>query len=209
MASVELIKAVAVTAELCGRVFSDAAAEVFVADLEGFPEPAVMAALVRCRREVRGLLTVQDVVSRIDDGRPGPEEAWALMPFDEGASVVWTDEMREAWGVAQPMLKEGEKVAARMAFKEAYAKAVSAARDARKPAQWTPSLGHDVHGRAGVLEAAAAKGRISADHAQALLPAPPIDVRPLLAAPAATASPEVVAEAKAALRRFLGRKAAA
>lgn len=170
MASEALIKAIAVTAELCGRTFSDAAAEVFVADLEGFPEPAVMAALVRCRREVRGLLTVQDVVSRIDDGRPGPEEAWAMMPFDETTSVVWTEEMCEAWAIARPMIEDGETVAARMAFKEAYTKAVAAARDARRPARWTVSLGHDVHGRASVLEAAATKGRISIEHAQRLAP---------------------------------------
>ncbi|MCD6674864.1 MAG: hypothetical protein LT106_18680 [Burkholderiaceae bacterium] len=170
MPSVELIKAVAVTAELCGRTFSDAAAEVFVDDLAGFPEPAVFAALVRCRKEVRGLLTVQDVISRIDDGRPGAEEAWAMLPFDEETTVVWTDEMVAAWSVAQPLLDGGEKVAARMAFKEAYTKAVNEARDARRPPKWSASLGHDPHGRASALEAAAVKGRISLEYAQRIAP---------------------------------------
>lgn len=170
MPSVELIKAVAVTAELCGRTFSDAAAEVFVDDLAGFPEAAVFAALVRCRKEVRGLLTVQDVISRIDDGRPGPEEAWAMLPFDEATTVVWTEEMVAAWSIAQPLLDEGEKVAARMAFKEAYTKAVAEARDARRPPKWSASLGHDAHSRANALEAAAIKGRISLEYARRIAP---------------------------------------
>ena len=83
MATPELIKAVAVTAELCGRVFSPEAAAVFVSDLETYPEKALIRALARCRREVKGMLTVQDVLTRLDDGRPGVEEAWAMLPHDE------------------------------------------------------------------------------------------------------------------------------
>ena len=55
MPSVELIQAVAVTAELCGRVFSEGAARTFVSDLAAYPEPAVLKALTRCRREVKGM----------------------------------------------------------------------------------------------------------------------------------------------------------
>ena len=60
-------------------------------------QPAVLKALTRCRREVKGMLTIQDVVSRIDDGRLGVEEAWAMMPFSESQSVVWTEEMAQAF----------------------------------------------------------------------------------------------------------------
>lgn len=173
MPSAALLEAVAVTAELCGRTFSEPAARIFVADLDGFPEPAVIKALAKCRREVRGILTVQDVVSRIDDGRPGAEEAWALMPFDESQSVVWSDEMARAFGVAGPLLAHGDKVAARMAFKEAYSRMVAEARDAGRKVTWTPSLGHDERGRAAALQAAAEAGRISHDHASSLAPALP------------------------------------
>jgi hypothetical protein len=175
MASSELLKAVAVTAELCGRVFSEGAARVFVSDLETYPEQAVLKALTRCRREVKGMLTIQDVVSRIDDGRLGVEEAWAMMPFSESQSVVWTEEMAEAFGVALPLLCEGEKVAARMAFKECYLRLIGAARDAGKPIVWLPSLGHDKSGREPVLNEAVAKGRLTYEHAQEIgyaLPAP-------------------------------------
>ena len=117
MPSIELLQAVAVTAELCGRTFSEGAARMFVHDLAGFDEQAVMKALARCRREVKGILTIQDVVSRIDDGRPGVEEAWAMLPLDEAQSVVWSAEMAEAFGVARGLIDDGDRVAARMAFK--------------------------------------------------------------------------------------------
>lgn len=172
MSSVALIQAVAVTAELCGRTFSEPAARVFVDDLGAYPEPAVMAALRRCRREVRGVLTVQDVVSRLEDGRPGAEEAWALLPKSEAESVVWSTEMAEALRLAQPLLDDGDRVGARMAFKEAYARLVAAARDAGVPVRWTASLGHEPRGRAAAVLQAVELGRLPAAHAQQYLPAP-------------------------------------
>jgi hypothetical protein len=174
------LEAVAVTAELCGRTFSPAAAAVFVSDLSTFPDAAVLKALARCRKEVRGVLTVADVVSRIDDGRPGPDEAWAMLPRDEETTVVWTEEMRQAWAIALPLLDADESIPARMAFKEAYVKAVSAARDNGIGPRWTVSLGHDVEGRTQVVKDAAEKGLISQEHAQALLP-PPRSASPVMA----------------------------
>jgi hypothetical protein len=182
MATPELIEAVAVTAELCGREISAGAARVMLADLQGFPEPAVFGALKRCRREVRGTLTVQDIVSRLDDGRPGPDEAWSLIPQDELRSVVWSDEMATAFGVALPLLQVGDRVAARFAFREAYVKAVGDARDACRPARWTPSLGLDPQGREQALREAVDRGRIGIDMARALvreLPAPAQNIEAL------------------------------
>lgn len=170
MPSTELLQAVAVTAELCGRTFSEAAARVFVSDLGAYDEGAVIAALARCRKEVRGMLTVQDVVSRLDDGRPGPEEAWALMPRDEAQSVVWTDEMSAAFGVARELL-DSDKVAARFAFKETYIKLVNDARNAGKRVNWNASLGYDQRGRASVLAEAVARGRLPLEYAQQFVPA--------------------------------------
>ena len=46
MPSKALIQAVAVTAELCGRTFSEPAARVFVEDLAAYPEAAVLAETV-------------------------------------------------------------------------------------------------------------------------------------------------------------------
>lgn len=83
--------------------------------------------------------------AKADDGRPGPEEAWAtaLRGRDEAATVVWTDEMSQAWGIAQPVFALGDEVGARMAFRETYARLVELARRERRPAQWWPSIGTD------------------------------------------------------------------
>lgn len=158
---IELIKALAVTAQLMGTTLSEEAAEVFAGDLSGFPVDAIKAALVRCRKEVKGRLTVADVVSRIDDGRPGPEEAWAMLPKNEHDSVVWSDEMRRAFGVCGPLLSEGDHIAARMAFREAYISEVQKARDAGTPVTWTPSYGHDRIGRASAVREAIDRGRLA------------------------------------------------
>lgn len=165
-----LLQAIAVAAELTGTELSEAAARVMAHDLAQYPEGQVLAALTRVRREVKGKMTIADVLSRLDDGRPGPEEAWASVPRDEAATVVWTEETCEAWGTAQPLIREGETVAARMAFLEAYRQRVQAARDAGRPVRWMVSMGSDAHGRETALLAAVERGRLSADHVAGLLP---------------------------------------
>lgn len=181
MASTSLLHAVAVTAELCGRTFSEPAARVFVSDLAAYPEEAVIKALARCRKEVRGALTVQDVVSRLDDGRPGPEEAWALLPLDEDASAVWTDEMAAAWGVVRSVYESGDRTAARFAFKEAYIKRVNEARDAGKPVNWTPTLGRCPFSRWRVLADAVAQDKLPLEYARQFEPQLPAPAAPILA----------------------------
>jgi hypothetical protein len=198
MPSIDVIQAIAVTAELCGRTFSPAAARVFAGDLDGFPDAAVLIALTRCRKEVKGLLTVQDVVSRIDDGRPGVEQAWAMLPQDEETSTVWTEEMAQAWGVASPLLVGGDRIGARMAFKEAYAKAVTDARDRKLPPKWTPSFGRDVPGRQAALAEAVRHNRLSLESAVQLLPYDAAEglVRSLGARHPLLAAPSVVGQTR-------------
>ena len=154
---------IAATAELCGAPLSKPALAMLVMDLDTYPPQAVSAALRRCRMEHRGRLTAEAVISRIDDGRPGPEEAWAMIPRDEAGSVVWTDEMAAAYGIAGPLLAQGEPIPARMAFLEHYRAAVAKARMDGVPPKWWPSLGHDPRGREQVLLEAAEKGRIGHD----------------------------------------------
>lgn len=175
----EVLKSIAVTAELAGTQLSEAAARVFAADLAGYPPEQVVAALTRCRRELKGRLTVADVLSRIaeSDGRPGAEEAWAMMPRDEAQSVVMTDEMAAAMGTALPLLRDGDAIAARMAFKEAYQREVQRAREEGRPPRWFASLGHDRSGREGVLREAVQRGRLPAAQARKYLPQ--IDDAPL------------------------------
>lgn len=169
MASPELLKALAVTAELTGTEMSPEAAKVMAEDLSAFPEQQVFGSLTRCRRELRSRLTLADIITRLDDGRPGADEAWASVPHSEEQTVVWTNEMIASWSVAEPLLCLGDEVAARMAFKQAYDRAVSEARTERKPPQWQVSLGWDKAGRESVIARAVELKRISVERAQKLL----------------------------------------
>jgi hypothetical protein len=69
------------------------------------------------------------------DGRPDENEAWAvaLTSQDEAETVVWTQEMAEAFNLARPLLTAGDEIAARMAFKDAYKRLVGDARGSSKP----------------------------------------------------------------------------
>jgi hypothetical protein len=103
---------------------------------------------------------------RLLDGRPDENEAWAvaLTTRGEEETVVWTEEMRDAFHACQPVLAAGDEIGARMAFKDAYARLVSEARAANKPAVWVVSEGWDKTRKAVVLAKAQRDG---------LLPAPP------------------------------------
>ena len=152
-----------------GREIGPDVARMIAFDLESYPADQVMAALTRCRREVRGFPCVADIISRIDDGHPGVEEAWAMLPMDESASVVWTPEISEAFGQVRHMI-EDDPIAARMAFREIYSRKLGEARDRRIPAQWSPSLGFNPAGREAALRLAERKGRLESDQVNALLP---------------------------------------
>lgn len=165
----ELLEAIMGTAEIMGRQMTATGGKMLLRDLAGFPAPVVIKALSRCRMELRTFPTTADILARIDDGRPGAEEAWAMIPQDESTSVVWSDEMAEAYGVCRGLLDD-DPIAARMAFKESYTRIVSDARAAKRAPKWTPSLGHDPRGREVAIEVAVAKGRLSAAHALDLLP---------------------------------------
>lgn len=175
----EILKAVAVTAELTGTEITEMAAKVFAMDLAEYPKAAVMTALTRCRRELRSRLTLADVLLRIteQDGRPSADEAWALCPMSEDATAVITDEISAALAVAQPLIDAGDKIAARMAFKSAYERQVDEARQQNRPVKWWASLGHDKAGREPVIRQAVQQGRLSRD--QALKHLPRLDDAPL------------------------------
>lgn len=170
-ASTEILKALAVCAELTQTEFTEAGVRAIAAELAAYPEQQILGALQRCRRELgRGQLTLSAILTRIDDGRPGPEEAWSMIPRNEAASCFWTDEMRAAYFVARPLLLEGDDVQARMAFLEHYRAGLQRARDAKHAVTWTFSPGTDKDGRELAILDAVEKGRISSASARALLP---------------------------------------
>lgn len=162
--------AIAATFAAVGQELSDMALAVICKDLEGYPARELAAALQRCRKELKRIALV-DIIDRIPGGLPGPEEAWAIVASsltDERLTLVWTDEIAQAFGVALGL--QDDPVAARMAFKETYSRLRSESRDAGKPVKWRASLGHDPAGREGPLLDAAEKGRLPVPYVQSLLP---------------------------------------
>lgn len=187
-----IVEAVLVLADLTGKTFaSKTTVEVMARDLAEYPEAAVLEALRRCRREMRAFPTVADVILRIDDGRPGPDAAWAMVPLDEETSCVWTQEMQEAFGLIRHLLGE-DNFSARRAFTEHYAKLLANARAKQIPPRWQASLGTDPQKRIRCLKEAVELGRLPAAEARALIPSDADRIAPapkepltLLEAPAA------------------------
>jgi hypothetical protein len=150
---------------------------------------AGLDAHVRDPQRGRFVPTPADVIAQFAalaeaDGRPGPEEAWALSlaARDEDETVVWTREMADAWFVARPVLALGDEIGARMAFREAYCRLVAEARQRREAPAWAPALGHDASRRVAAISAAVRSGRLDQSELLALAPPPRADVL-LLAAP--------------------------
>lgn len=199
--SINLAKAVAVTAELTGTNLSETAIQVMLGDLSRYPEAQVMGALTKCRRELKGRLTIADVISRLDDGRPGVEEAWAMLPKDEYSTAVWTSEMSRASAVVHDLMARGDEVAARMAFKEAYNRLCQEARDKGERVSWSASLGWDKGGRESALKAAVVAGRLTQDQAKIYLPE--IDMQVLIANAPAHIRPRLVSVAERAHKDML------
>lgn len=117
-----------------------------------------------------------DVIAKIsgvavDDGRPGADEAWAvaMRSADESETVVWTQEMAQAWNLCRPVYGSGDEIGARFAFREAYNRLVEAARHARQPAVWDVALGFDVDGRGAAVQRAVEQGRLTASGARDVL----------------------------------------
>ncbi|MDN8648924.1 MAG: hypothetical protein BSK19_07620 [Stenotrophomonas maltophilia] len=173
-----LVEMLVATAEVMGEQIRPTAAAYMVTDLASYPLRVLAEALTACRREVKGRLSLAAVMERIDDGHPAPNEAWAvaIRAADEAVTVVWTEQTRDAWTAALPLVEQGDKIAARQAFLEVYVRLVKCARAVGGCAVYQPSLGHDASARAAALQLAVDAGRLAheqvADHL-ALLPATP------------------------------------
>jgi hypothetical protein len=108
-----------------------------------------------------------------NDGRPGPEEAWARMPKGERMeddSIVWCEEERAAYNACRGLLLDGDLIGARMAFKERYEKEVAKAHSLGRSAHWTVSAGYDVENRLTTLAIAVQDQKIGLEHALNFIP---------------------------------------
>lgn len=161
----DLVKGLMATAEVIGDQLRPTAAAYMVQDLSCYSLAVLERALAGCRRELKGRLSLAAVLERIDDGHPSPNEAWAvaIQAADERNTVVWTTLTQQAWNTALPLVQAGDKIAARPAFLETYARLLKDARAARLPASYTPSLGFDLTSRNAALTDAVSKGLLAHD----------------------------------------------
>jgi len=165
----DMVKALAVTTELTNTDLSQGAREIMASELEQFDSDAVIYALNRCRRELKGRMSLSDILERMPGQWPGVEEAWGRIPKSENESGMVFEEMGRAWSVAQPLYDDGDHVAARMAFKDAYEREVSAAKCEGRLPNWFFSPGWDAQEREAAITRARTEGLIGQDKAQALL----------------------------------------
>lgn len=159
---------------------SSTAKAMFFRALSSFPIEAVRAGFdAHVKDPARGRFAPKpaDIVAQIeglvaDDGRPGAEEAWAMAcrASDESETVVWSEEMAQAFTVCQPLLQMGDQIGARMTFKESYLRQVEDARRVRRPVSWSASLGHDQSKRSAALMDAETRGFLSSGDALRLAP---------------------------------------
>jgi|HubBroStandDraft_6_1064221.scaffolds.fasta_scaffold170771_2 hypothetical protein len=164
-----------ILAEAFGEPMTEQRQEIYCHGLIGIPKNQIQTAFGRARYELKWfpkLAELRELAGILpgapNDGRPGPEEAWARMPKGERIeedSVVWCEEERIAYGACRSLLLEGDLIGARMAFKERYEKELSDARSQAKPVRWSMSAGYNVDHRLSTLAGAVEQKRLSLESA--------------------------------------------
>lgn len=162
-----------------GREASKEAMRIAWAALGQFSISQVRAAYTSHLVRSKYMPTPAEIIAAIHDStpamqRPGADEAWAMMPRDESDSVVWTTEMASAWAVASNLVnpltvERPDWVAARMAFKDAYNRAVDNARAVGAPVRWEVCRGTRTDNLEDVLTEAMRLKRISQEDAAPFL----------------------------------------
>ena len=170
----KIIQAITVTAELTGTQLSANAAAVMAEDLLAYPLDKVLIAFERCRRELKGRLTLAVILDRIDDGWQSAEEAFNTLVAgweSEHLSILTTHTAMHAAESASALFNIGDKYRAGLAFKTAYERIVSEKKAKGMQPDWYVSAGLDKEQLAQLITEAAATGKITNDYALALLPA--------------------------------------
>lgn len=150
--------------------------KIYWEQLEEFEIHEVEKAFKLVVRYCKFFPTITEIIGHIPSAnlnkRVVADEAWAMMPRSENETVVWTEEMAGAYAVAYDLIVEGDRIAARMAFKCAYERLCNEASLIQKPVSWKVCVGHDKNLVEPVLKNAVLAGRITQKHADKHLPAP-------------------------------------
>ena len=165
--------------EAVGRNLTGRAVVIMFESLKSHSLEAVQKAVSLHSRGSRGRNppTVADIEEIIGDHTStiGADEAWglAVQAADERNSVVWTQPIAQAWGLAQPIYRAGDEVGARMAFRAHYERAVAACREQGIQPVWFISQGNDPVLLGAVVESNIQAGRLPNSAATVFaLPAP-------------------------------------
>jgi hypothetical protein len=146
-----------ILAEAFGEKLTEERQDIYCGSLADIQQKQLDIAFRRARCELKWfpkIAELRELAGALSDagnnGRPGPEEAWARMPKGEGMeedSIVWCEEERMAYAACRSLLLEGDQIGARMAFKERYERELAEARAQQRPVQWTVSAGYDIEHR--------------------------------------------------------------
>ena len=162
-------------AEYYDKTLSKNQIQMFVEDLENVDFEQLKFAIKKYRTDPKNVFfplpaALLGLVAA-NDGRPGIEEAWAMCPKDEQKSAYLNDEIMTAFSSSNSILREtGDKIAARMVFKEIYEKTVKQNRENGIAPKWFPSFGYDKHGREAAIREAIEKNRITLEMAKKIIP---------------------------------------
>ena len=164
----EVIRA---TMSLYDREVQPAAMLIWWGALKDYGLAEVGEALARFIKSPKGHFAPlpADVIAmcRKSSGHMPPDEAWAigLTAQDESLSVIWTTQIAEAMGAAQPCLDGHDKYGARLAFLSAYDRLTGSSAPV-----WTISIGSSPDGRLRAVDSALRKGLIAPESALNYLP---------------------------------------
>ena len=143
-------------------------AMVELLDNQGYEFNDIKAALNKCCIEVKGRLSLKDIIDRLPkkgDELPTADEAWGLVyDFDNDQKTIIAPAIAfEAGRCGAFNLISTDKVAARMAFKAAYDKLIP--NYSGKPIRYEISLSDDKEERRTALIQAVEDGKITKQHA--------------------------------------------
>lgn len=193
---IEIAKAIALlTTEYDLKEFTDERIDAWMRALSQFPAGTVTRSVENFMRTSKFKPQLADIVQGCEAQCTGgwltADEAWARMPKSEADSAMMTNEISEAMAAASPLLEQGDRNAARMAFRAAYERLVELAKvEARRPVYFA-SFGTEKSQQGAMLASAVQAGQISIDRAIELKPEFGHDIvsmvgvksHPLLAAP--------------------------
>lgn len=171
----EIAKAIALlTAEYDLPAFSPDRIAMWMNALSSFPRGSVTKSAENYMRTNKFKPQLADIVqgcmTQVPNAWLSADEAWALMPKTERDSCMLTNETAQAMAAAAPLLADGDKIAARMAFRGAYERLIERAKVEGRPPVFFPSFGDDKDQRAAMLGKAVKAGQYPLESALTMMP---------------------------------------